>query len=73
MGKIMGNKAGCTEWALAALGTFGCMVFGAALPGFCLLWGNMMDNMGGSGFGAMGDMVVYMVYLGVGVLLCAWV
>ena len=61
------------EWSLAGVGTLGAMGFGAALPGFTMLWGEMMDNMGGQGLAAMTDMVKWMLVLGVGVLLLAWV
>jgi hypothetical protein len=43
-----------------------CSCFAAALPGFCLLWGDLFDNVGGGieQFDNLGKSSINMVYLG---------
>ena len=57
-------------------GTIASLAMGAALPSFSLLWGNMIDNFGGSG----DDMVesalqsfLLFIYIGIGVFFAAWI
>lgn len=62
-------------------GLFGSALFGAALPAFCLLFGNMIDGVGqtgadtsseSSGFDQLQTQAVYMVYIGLGVWMFSW-
>lgn len=41
-------RASSGDLLLFFLGTISSMVFGAALPSFCLIFGEMMDNLGAS-------------------------
>ena len=46
--------------------TICAVLFSSALPGFCVLFGLMLDGVGGSNtFDSLGDQALYMVYLGV--------
>ena len=59
-------------WVFAAIASIG---FGAALPAFCLMFGDMIDSVGGAstaGFGALDDQALYMVYIGMGVFVLAF-
>jgi len=46
MGKIVGDRAGSADKILVAVAFTASVGFGAALPGFCLVWGEMMDSVG---------------------------
>lgn len=51
---------------------FGALIssslFGASMPGFCILFGDMIDGIGGvNSFDMLGDSALYMVYVGIGV------
>jgi hypothetical protein len=50
------------------------MVFSASLPGFCLLWGDLFDNVGAGpdAFDSVGDSAMQMLYLGLITAFCAW-
>ena len=44
------------------------LLFGAAMPAFCLLFGEMVDGVGGvNSFSSLGDSAIYMVYMAFGV------
>jgi hypothetical protein len=44
------------------------VVFGASMPSFCLLFGDMIDGIGGvNSFDSLSNSAVYMVYIGLGV------
>ena len=48
-------------------------LFGAALPGFCLIFGELIDELGDTtGFESMKDQALIMIYLGLGVWLVSW-
>jgi len=53
-------------WTLAMIAT---VFYGAAMPGFILIFGEMIDSIGGtSGFASLGDQALYMLYIGVGTM-----
>lgn len=58
------------------LGVFGSFGFGAALPGFCLFFGDMIDDMGasiqGQGFDALKNSSFYMLMISFGVAIVCW-
>jgi hypothetical protein len=43
------------------------MMFGAALPGFTLIFGEMIDSIGGNGFDSLGTQAKWMLIIGAGV------
>jgi hypothetical protein len=45
---VVGTYADFGDKVLMAVGTFACMIFGAAMPGFCFMFGDMIDKVGGS-------------------------
>ena len=55
------------------IGIIASMLFGAALPGFCLLFGDMIDSVGGSStdgnFDMLGTQAKWMIIIGAGVFL----
>ena len=62
-----------SETGLVVLGLFSTIVFAAGLPGFCLIFGEMIDDVGGSqGLDALRQQALIMVYLGLGVWFVAW-
>jgi hypothetical protein len=46
---------------------FASMMFGAALPGFTLIFGEMIDSIGGNGFDSLGTQAKWMLIIGAGV------
>lgn len=62
-------------------GLSGSALFGAALPAFCLLFGNMIDGVGNtgadtadssSGYDMLQTQAVYMIFIGLGVWVFSW-
>jgi hypothetical protein len=43
---MISRHADCRDYTLLILGTIAATAFGAALPAFCLLFGNMIDGLG---------------------------
>jgi hypothetical protein len=63
------------------LGMIGSFMFGAALPAFCLLFGGMIDGVGGtgsdsatdtSGYDALQKQAIWMLCIGFGVFIFSW-
>lgn len=44
--KMISRHADCRDYTLLIIGTTAATAFGAALPAFCLLFGNMIDGLG---------------------------
>ena len=56
-------------WGFAMFAT---VIYAAAMPGFILLFGEMINSLGGtSGFASLKDQALYMLYIGVGVMVVA--
>jgi len=50
-------------WVLAMIAT---IITGASMPAFVLIFGEMIDSIGGAGgFGSLSDQALYMVYIGI--------
>jgi hypothetical protein len=48
------------------------LLFGASMPSFCLIFGDMVDGVGGSNsFDMLSDSSLFMVYIGIGVFFVA--
>ena len=66
MGETLFRFADTTDKVYFYFGAFASFGFGAALPGFCLFFSELIDNMGastqGSGFGMLNDTSLYMVF-----------
>ena len=44
------------------------LIFGASMPSFCLLFGDMINGIGGvNSFDSLSDSALYMIYIGLGV------
>ena len=58
------------------VGAFASFGFGAALPGFCFIFGELIDKLGastqGGGFAPLQDMSLYMLYVAIGVWVVSW-
>ena len=64
------RHADCSDKLLWWCGFFASSIFGSSLPAFCLIWGEMMDSIGGVGnFDSMKDQAFWMG--GVGII--AWI
>ena len=76
--EILYKYADSTDMVYYYCGALASFGFGAALPGFCLFFGDMIDSMGAStatdegGFGMLKDSAVTMVYFSFFVWLTAW-
>lgn len=57
---------------LFILGVSGSLLFGASLPGFCLFFGGMIDEMGGDSFAGLQEQAKMMLIIGAGVYIFAW-
>ena len=44
--KMISRHADCRDYILLIIGSTAATAFGAALPAFCLLFGNMIDGLG---------------------------
>jgi hypothetical protein len=71
----------CNDRIMLYLGQAGAILFGASLPAFCLLFGNMIDGIGkagadtsdsSSGYDALQTQAKYMIYIGFGVYIFSW-
>jgi hypothetical protein len=43
---MISRHADCRDYTLLIIGSIAATAFGAALPAFCLLFGNMIDGLG---------------------------
>jgi ATP-binding cassette subfamily B (MDR/TAP) protein 1 len=52
---------------LFSIGLIASMLFGCALPAFSLMFGHMIDSVGGNSFSMLSEQAKYMIYIGIGV------
>ena len=43
---MISRHADCRDYTLLIIGTTAAVTFGAALPAFCVILGNMIDDLG---------------------------
>lgn len=54
------------------LGTICASLMGAALPGFTVIWGGMIDSFGELGTDTAKTMMLNFIYLGLGSFITGW-
>jgi hypothetical protein len=71
-GVLFGRFAGATETFLLWFGLSWSAIFGAALPGFCFIFGELINDMGSMASSSEENVMVtnsiYMIYVACGVL-----
>ena len=74
-GEVLGRQMGSFEKTLYITGIISALIFGGAMPAFCFLFGDMVDNVGGqqespmAGFDKIEETAFLMLYVGCGVML----
>lgn len=66
---VVGKYADFGDKMLMVVGTFSCMVFGAAMPGFCFMFGDMIDKVGGSQTDSLKGNLYIMIGFGSGCMI----
>ena len=63
---IYQKQANCCDKTILGFAIMGSMLFGGAMPGFCLMFGEMIDGVGGAeGIDSLKDQAVIMVFVGI--------
>lgn len=74
--EMVSRYASTSDLTLFYIGTTCSIGFGAALPAFCLLFGEMIDGVAASndtsGFEGLKTQAAYMLYIGAGVMFIAF-
>ena len=75
--EMVGRNAETSDYLGLFAGMFMSMLLGAALPGFCLIFGNMIDGVAetsdDNSFNALQEQSLYMIYIGCALLFIAWI
>lgn len=64
---LVGRNADPCDKFTFFIGCASAMLFGACLPMFCLLFGNMIDDVGSGGFESLQTQAKIMIFIGFGV------
>ena len=66
---VVNKYADFYDKMLMAVGTFSCMIFGAAMPGFCFMFGDMLDKVGASQTDSLKNNLFIMIGFGSGCMI----
>ena len=79
--QMVSRHMDCNDKLMLILGQSGAFLFGASLPAFCLLFGNMIDGIGqagvdtadsSAGYESLQTQAKYMIFIGFGVYMFSW-
>lgn len=74
---MVGRNAETSDYLRLTAGMFMSVLLGAALPGFCLIFGEMIDGVAETSdddsFNALQEQALYMIYIGSALLFIMWI